>query len=216
LVFNAVCWFRRSVLWSTTCPALEVVYRCVYGDLRAGSLAPFHLPFLWSKFRVPPATSTVPARLQFAVCFFFHFCRAVHFWMLLCGPGDHLCDPLPALLQGVVYHPPALSPCCLSCLFFTENLVLSLTPCPPLFSSAGSECHPPPLLSVLYYSSLHIFQFCWRGIRLHRGVPQGVHFSSLCSANWHAGRFRASGSGSSEKWHQMFSVQSGIGKTSRS
>jgi hypothetical protein len=98
--------------------------------------------------------------------------------MLLCGPGDHLCDPLPALLQGVVYHPPALSPCCLSCLFFTENLVLSLTPCPPLFSSAGSECHPPPLLSVLYYSSLHIFQFCWRGIRL----PWG--WASLCSWVW--------------------------------
>jgi hypothetical protein len=41
--------------------------------------------------------------------FVFQFCGAVHFWMLLSGSGDELCDPLPALLWGVAYGPPALS-----------------------------------------------------------------------------------------------------------
>jgi hypothetical protein len=49
----------------------------------------------------------------------------------------------------------------LSLCLFTESSVLevyffSL----PTFSRAGSVFHPPPLLSVFYYSSLSIFQFC--------------------------------------------------------
>jgi hypothetical protein len=40
--------------------------------------------------------------------FVFQFCGAVKFWMLLTGSGNELCDPLPALLQGVAYHAPAL------------------------------------------------------------------------------------------------------------
>jgi hypothetical protein len=38
----------------------------------------------------------------------FQFCRAVWFWVLLTGSGGELCDPLPALLQGVAYYLPAL------------------------------------------------------------------------------------------------------------
>jgi hypothetical protein len=33
--------------------------------------------------------------------FDFQVCRAVHFWVLLTGSGDDLCDPLPALLWGM-------------------------------------------------------------------------------------------------------------------
>jgi hypothetical protein len=34
----------------------------------------------------------------------FQFCRAVRLWMLLSGPGDELCELLPALFQAVAYH----------------------------------------------------------------------------------------------------------------
>jgi hypothetical protein len=51
----------------------------------------------------------------FSLLFVFQFCRAVQFWMLLTGSGDEFCDPLPSLLRGVAYCPPALSLHCLSC-----------------------------------------------------------------------------------------------------
>jgi hypothetical protein len=35
--------------------------------------------------------------------FVFQFCGAVRFWILLTGLEDDFCDPLTALLQGVVY-----------------------------------------------------------------------------------------------------------------
>jgi hypothetical protein len=44
-----------------------------------------------------------------SLLFVFQFCRAVWNWVVLTGSGDELCDLLPALLQGVAYHPPALS-----------------------------------------------------------------------------------------------------------
>jgi hypothetical protein len=49
--------------------------------------------------------------------FVFQFCGAVQFWMLLSGSGDQLCHPLTALLWAVAFHPPALSFCCLSCVY---------------------------------------------------------------------------------------------------
>jgi hypothetical protein len=39
--------------------------------------------------------------LDYSSLFVFQFCRAVQFWMLLSCSGDHLCDPLLALLLGM-------------------------------------------------------------------------------------------------------------------
>jgi hypothetical protein len=57
-----------------------------------------------SVFHLLPSLSM----LDYNMLFVFQFCRAVWFWMLLFGSGDHLCDPLPALLRGMAYCLPAL------------------------------------------------------------------------------------------------------------
>jgi hypothetical protein len=69
--------------------------------LRALGQVVFHLP--------PPLTG-----FYFSSLFLFQFCKTVQFWILLSGSEDELGDPLPALLQGVTYQPPALSLHCLS------------------------------------------------------------------------------------------------------
>jgi hypothetical protein len=57
-----------------------------------------------SVFHLLPPLSMFDFSLQFV----FQFCSIVWFRMLLSGSGDQLCDPLPSLLQGVAYRPPAV------------------------------------------------------------------------------------------------------------
>jgi hypothetical protein len=72
-----------------------------------------------SVFHPPPLLSV----LDYSSLFDFQFCRAVQFWMLFSCLGNQLCDPLPALLWGVAYSPPALILHCLSCAY------LLIAPC---------------------------------------------------------------------------------------
>jgi hypothetical protein len=123
---------------------------------------------------VPPPPA-VCVWLQFTVCF--SVCGAVQFWMLLSGSGDHLCDPLPALLLRVAYCLPTLSLCCCSCVYLLIVCCWVYILASPPFSGAGSACHLPSPLSVLNYSSL-IFSFLGEVISLPRGC------ASLCSWGW--------------------------------
>jgi hypothetical protein len=72
----------------------------------------------------------------------FQFCGAVWLWVLLTGSGDKFCGPLPALLQGVVYH----------------WLAVSLPTFPALFTDSSAEISSLLLpLSQLYFQQSHLF-----------------------------------------------------------
>jgi hypothetical protein len=97
----------------------------VHWVLGTESLAPCPTPFLWGKFSIPPAYSTIGVWLQFTVCLFvFHFCKAVRFWMLLSGSGEQALwsTTCPTLGGGLlpVCSQPSLPFLCL----FTESLAL--------------------------------------------------------------------------------------------
>jgi hypothetical protein len=101
-------WFRRLVLQSTTCPALEVAFLCLFTGISVLGVyffAPLPFSGAVSVFHQPPLVSV----FYDGSLFVFQFCRAVRFWVLLTISGDDPCDPLPALLWGVAYHPPAVS-----------------------------------------------------------------------------------------------------------
>jgi hypothetical protein len=108
---------------------------------------------------------------------------------------------------------------------FTDGLGLSLAPCPSPFLWCRFSVPPIP-------SAVHVrLQFAVDFPVLLGGdqFAQGLHWimfpgvvrgflcdawcSSVCSVNWCAGRFVAGG-GSGEKWHQIFSVQHGLGRLS--
>jgi hypothetical protein len=75
--------------------------------LGAYFFAPPTFSGLGSVFHQPPLLSICYDGLLFV----FQFCRVIWLWVLFTGSGDELCDPLPALLQEVAFHQPAL---CLS------------------------------------------------------------------------------------------------------
>jgi hypothetical protein len=112
---------------------------------------------------------------DYSLLFVFQFCRTVWCWMLLSGSGDHLCDPLPSLLWAMACHPPALSLCCLSCVYLLR--VCSL----PLLLWCMFSIPPTPL-SCLCLITVHSLFFSFvRGIRLPRGCV-GLCSHVVCDA----------------------------------
>jgi hypothetical protein len=82
------------------------------------------LPCPLSLGQVQYATRPLLSRFYHSLLFVFQFYGAVQFWMVFSGSGDELCDPLPSLLGGVVYCPPAFRLHCLSSELFPVNCLL--------------------------------------------------------------------------------------------
>jgi hypothetical protein len=136
--------------------------------------------------------------------FVFQFCRAVWLWVLLTGSGDKLCGPLPALLQAVAYHLPAVGlPAFPAICLLKVQVEISSLPIPPSLVLFQCSC---PFCCVLVFSLLFIVQFFfffgWGGAqgamlvfpRVTGRIPHDAWCLPLLSAKCLSGRFGA-GSG---------------------
>jgi hypothetical protein len=112
LSLNAALRFRRSALWFTSCPALEVDFCCAYllGFPRWGLIS---LPHPLSLGQAQCSVSPLCCQCYESSLLVVLFCEAVWLWVLLTGSGDDLCDLLPALLHGLAPLPSCLFSFCL-------------------------------------------------------------------------------------------------------
>jgi hypothetical protein len=110
-ILNAALWFRKSALQSTTCPALEVAYCCVF---LLGFLLWEFISLLCPFFEI---SCVLPPPLH-CLCFITVCCLFFRFsgFGCCCLPQEmiSMIHYLP-VLWGVAYGPPALSLHCLSC-----------------------------------------------------------------------------------------------------
>jgi hypothetical protein len=92
--------------------------------------------------------------------------------MLLTGSGDEFCGPLPALLQAVTYHLPAVSPSAFLAVYWSShgNQLLAL---PPFFSALSEFL--TPLLCFQFF----VIQFCGVVGGVCRGVGQSAQGAML-------------------------------------
>jgi hypothetical protein len=97
---------------STICHDLAYPCVCLLGDQHWEFIS---LPHPLSLGKIVFCPSPLLSVLYYIPLFVFQICRAVRFCMLSSGSGDHLCDPLHALIRGVAYLLPAVSLRCLSC-----------------------------------------------------------------------------------------------------
>jgi hypothetical protein len=193
---SEVCQFNFAY-----CPQVQeissVVHQlsCLGGSyslyLFTGGLFLCLIPFLCGKVSDPSASLLLSACCDGSL-FVFQFCRVIWLWVLLTGSGDELCGLLPALLQTVAYHPPAVSPPAFPaiCLLIVCVEISSL-PHPPSPVSALFVFLPPLLCaSFQFIVYCTVFCFCWGGwgVSLPRGLCwfiSGVAGGMLSDA-WHS------------------------------
>jgi hypothetical protein len=151
LSLYVVLRFRRSLLYPTSCPALEVVIHC--SCLLVACF--FALPPFSGARSVICHKAPCCQHVVMIHCLFFNFVEPFD-WVLLKGSGDEFCGPLPALFQVEAYRLPTVSlPSFPAICLLKVCMEISSLPLPPSLVCFHRSC---PLFCMLVFSSLFIVQ----------------------------------------------------------
>jgi hypothetical protein len=145
-------------------------------------------PFLWGKAN-DLSTSPLLSVGCDGLLIVFQFCSVVSLWILFTGSRYELCGLLPALLQALAYHPPAVSPSAFPAFVYWKFGWRS-APCSPPTPFSGVLSATLPLFVILGAHLFGLLNVSQAGLDWHLVVQQ---LSCFLSLTWHGDAFHGLG-----------------------